>query len=79
VKVVPSRPYGNGDRLILSETTNVPEYPILPPVTPIPGLDIRSIQDVLSPESARELSEWLRREARNQRLARASAALIPLP
>jgi hypothetical protein len=51
----------------------------LPPLTPIPVLVIKRADDLLTPEARRDLYEWLRREARNQRLARASAALIPLP
>jgi hypothetical protein len=50
----------------------------LPPVTPIPGLDVKSANDLLSPESKAELDANLRDIARTQRQALASAATMPL-
>jgi hypothetical protein len=50
----------------------------LPPVTPIPGLDVRRANDLLSPESKAALDANLRDIARTQRQALAAAATMPL-
>jgi len=51
---------------------------VLPPVTPIAGLDIRGVYDLLSPEARKELEAALQADARTRRAAAGAAATIPL-